>query len=343
MSNSDKYIAKRKVLWRINNVTLETLKNGVNLYSSDFKVFLGPNVTEWCLQFKCENDLISFNLIQKFFETDDFTVFQELDIYDLRRFYVYNIGLYKKCDESKVYIKNKSVGWSWKIENFRRFLDSYRFFPNRNILSFSLKLMLEQKRRQIKIVESNELLHNTKLFNSIENSDFTCISSDGKEFPVHSNILAAQSPVFDKMFNADMSETKTKTVKIDDIDGDTFLEFLRFIYTGQVENLKDIASSLIYAADKYEIIKLKKICTESLMKNLSIKNASETLILADRFNENFLLYECIQIILTKNHNLRPNNILIKKHQDLVELKLIKKVMDIVEQESDKIIEFYNSL
>ncbi|KAG5676301.1 hypothetical protein PVAND_006148 [Polypedilum vanderplanki] len=344
MSDSYKYTAKREILWKINNVTRETLKNGVTLHSSDFKVLLGLNEIKWCLEFRCDDNIVYFFLTRKTLETDNFTAYQELDIYKPYGFY--DIRLYKKCDESKVYTKNKCVGWSWKIENFRSFLDDHRyFFSNRNVLKFSLKLTLRQKRRQIKIVESNELLRNTKLFNSIKDSDFTCISSDGKEFPVHSKILASQSPVFDKMFNADMSETKTKTVKIDDIDGDTFLEFLRFIYTGQVENLEDMVSSLIYVADKYEIIKLKKLCTESLMKNLSIGNASETLILADRFNENFLLYECIQIIIRSNHNFRSNKSLEQNIKELIDFELVKKVMDIndIIKENDKIIEFNSTL
>ncbi|KAG5676302.1 hypothetical protein PVAND_006149 [Polypedilum vanderplanki] len=336
MSNSDRYIAKTKILWKINNVTLETLKNGVNLYSSDFKVLLGPNETEWCLNFLCDDDSIYFYLHRKTFKIDDFIMNQKLEIRGsdakTKRFYEGN-----ENEESNKYTEDEP-SWGLEIGMIQDILnEENKYLIDGHTLTLWFKLTLRTK---IKPLESNVLLLNyAKLFNSIDYSDFTCISSDGKEFPVHSNILAAQSPVFDKMFKANMSESKSKSGKFNDIDGDTFLEFLRFIYTGQVENLEDIASSVIYAADKYEIIELKKLCAESLMENLSVENVLEILILADHFNEKLLLTECIELIVENYYDLKD-----EESWKSIEAKLMKMVMDIIiEQCREKITEFNNSL
>jgi speckle-type POZ protein len=113
---------------------------------------------------------------------------------------------------------------------------------------------------------------------------------------VHSVILAGQSPVFHAMFNSKMKESQTKTIKISDIDATVLLEMLRYVYTGRVENLEANTSSLIMAAEKYDMKDLKNLCTSSLIKSLSTANIFDTVNLADRCNDKFLLYECIEFI-----------------------------------------------
>jgi hypothetical protein len=95
------------------------------------------------------------------------------------------------------------------------------------------------------------------------------------------------------MFESEMEEARTNEVKIDDIEGNIVLEMVRFIYTGEVENMKDHAKDLLYAAEKYELNVLKKKCVESLSVHLNMKNVFKTLILADHFNAENLLYDCV--------------------------------------------------
>jgi hypothetical protein len=73
---------------------------------------------------------------------------------------------------------------------------------------------------------------NSIYFNSEDFSDFKIICSDDKEIPVHRCIIATQSKVFDILLRANKD---TKTLKINDFDGDTMTELLRFIYTGKIK------------------------------------------------------------------------------------------------------------
>lgn len=54
-------------------------------------------------------------------------------------------------------------------------------------------------------------------------------------FPAHRGVLAARSPVFAAMFKADMLESRTHKVIIEDIEASVFEEFLYFLYTGQLK------------------------------------------------------------------------------------------------------------
>lgn len=134
------------------------------------------------------------------------------------------------------------------------------------------------------------------IFNSNEFSDFKFICSDGKEIPVHAVILATNSSVMNTMLTTTMSETGNRHVKLNDIDGETMLELLRFIYTQEVQNIKNLASKLLYGAEKYDLEYLKKLCIESLTEHLTPKNVIDCLILADRYRSEDLLEKCTSLI-----------------------------------------------
>ena len=120
-------------------------------------------------------------------------------------------------------------------------------------------------------------------------SDFTIKCSDGEKIPAHKFILAAFSSVMKTMINSNMIESESNTVNITDIDEETMTEILRFIYTREVNNIKELAVKLLYGAEKYELERLKKLCAASMIENLSVENALDYFILADQYDLQGLL------------------------------------------------------
>ena len=117
---------------------------------------------------------------------------------------------------------------------------------------------------------------NSKLLESGSYSDFNIIVQQ-QNFQVHRNILAAASPVFDKMFSVDMIESKSGRCEIKHIKPQIFQHLMDFIYVGKVPaDISDVAKELFEAAHYYEIEKLKEICKQELPTNLTIENAMET-------------------------------------------------------------------
>jgi len=62
-------------------------------------------------------------------------------------------------------------------------------------------------------------------------SDIIVIAG-GREFPAHRNILAARSPVFQRLLSTNMSEASTGKIEVSDVDARTMADFMLFIYTG---------------------------------------------------------------------------------------------------------------
>jgi len=119
----------------------------------------------------------------------------------------------------------------------------------------------------------------SQLFNSKSLSDVT-IDIQGQTFEAHKLVLSARSPVFLAMFQTDLTEKKTNTLKICDIETDVFSEVLRFIYTDEVEQLDEMASELLSAADKYMLPLLKAKCEVSLSRNITVETCGNLLLLA---------------------------------------------------------------
>ncbi|KAL6953838.1 hypothetical protein U1Q18_046968, partial [Sarracenia purpurea var. burkii] len=80
------------------------------------------------------------------------------------------------------------------------------------------------------------------------------------------------------------------------IRGNVMEEVLRYIYTGNVENLEELADDLFEAADKYDLAELKAMCENVLSSNLSVDSAAKTLALADMHHANELKSEAMDYI-----------------------------------------------
>ena len=124
-----------------------------------------------------------------------------------------------------------------------------------------------------------------KMFEKELFTDFKLKAKDGVELKAHKLILAARSPVFEKMFEHDMKEVKEGLVDVLDFDSIVMKEMLRYIYCYEIKGLQNIAHELVYAADKYQLDDLKEVCVEEIISLLSVDNVLDSLEIADLFDK----------------------------------------------------------
>lgn len=144
-----------------------------------------------------------------------------------------------------------------------------------------------------------ELLDNEKF------SDVT-LNIEGKEFHAHKNILASKSAVFAAMFEHDMKENTDNEVEIKEIKYEVFKELLRFIYAGKVNDIDNVADGLFAAADKYQLERLKVMCEETMIENLSNQKAVEYLKLADLYDVHKLKKKAVDFIVLNLNDMLDN-------------------------------------
>lgn len=160
------------------------------------------------------------------------------------------------------------------------------FKPMESFLELKLKMTLLlkpsdknplQKFMDITAQYKTIISNNKRILNESEYSDFVFIVQ-GKEFKVHKNILAAASPVFHKLFSAELKESRTNECDVKDMEPTIFQYLLSFIYSGELpENIHEgnIALKLFAAAHCYQIGELVDVCKQVEHFKLSVENAEE--------------------------------------------------------------------
>lgn len=83
------------------------------------------------------------------------------------------------------------------------------------------------------------------------------------------------------MFTTDYKMSKEGVMS--DISKDAFEDFLHFIYTGDVKDLKQHATELLKVADKYGLDDLKSICELHLLTHMTEEAAVELFTCAHKF------------------------------------------------------------
>lgn len=107
-----------------------------------------------------------------------------------------------------------------------------------------------------------EQLSNLKINSTLAD---VIIVADGKEFKVHSVVLAMRSPVFEAMLSDEghFKESKEKKVEIKDIDSHVMEVFIAFLYGQKNIEWKSIAGDLAKVADKVNKKQFYKVVSES--------------------------------------------------------------------------------
>jgi len=132
-------------------------------------------------------------------------------------------------------------------------------------------------------------------------SDVKIQCSDGV-VDCHCALLAARSPVFKAMFSHSTKETESRLIHVEDMDKETCLKMLEYMYTGQLVT-GNVDLKLLIVADKYNIEDLKEFCERQLMRNLDFDNLMETLIIADRHNCELLKQKALNVFSMNSYKL----------------------------------------
>uniref|UniRef100_A0A0A9YUL4 TD and POZ domain-containing protein 4 n=1 Tax=Lygus hesperus TaxID=30085 RepID=A0A0A9YUL4_LYGHE len=118
---------------------------------------------------------------------------------------------------------------------------------------------------------------------------------DGKRFEAHKIVLAAVSPVFLAMFESGMKECISNEIVLTDTDPEGFENFLKFVYSGGVPDMKHVVT-LVNLADKYHVLALFDLCVDFMGKTLNECNVSERLQLAELHGVASLKTSCLDFI-----------------------------------------------
>jgi len=97
--------------------------------------------------------------------------------------------------------------------------------------------------------------------------------------------LMAHSIVFDRMLKSGTKEEKAGTITLKETTPSIVQSFFKYLHVHEVENSDEEALELYFLAHKYEIVDLKKKCSQILVGKLDEHNILDRLITAFRFKD----------------------------------------------------------
>lgn len=201
-------------------------------------------------------------------------------------------------EENKIIACNTNNGFKKK---FKLSLNVAHIFPvTEKILNFKSKHI------------QSMIKHISSLYLNSECSDQT-LRLDNSVFLVHRIILSAQSSVFEKMFNYELTipqKNKILILKNDNLPYyryKTFTIILRYIYTNEIEDLDNMASEIIFLSDMFQIMNLVEICKDALIRHINRVNVEGILFIAEKLNFQDLKARCNDYKERESSNSSSNN------------------------------------
>lgn len=121
----------------------------------------------------------------------------------------------------------------------------------------------------------------------------------------HRSVFGFHSEVFRSMLTLDTKENDTRVIEIKDTNAIAFEAFIKYLYTGEIDNMEQVANDLMVLADKYDIEGLRKECENYLCEKINENTALLLLIEADLHSYLVLKKKAIFIIKSKLDILKP--------------------------------------
>ena len=106
---------------------------------------------------------------------------------------------------------------------------------------------------------------------------------DQARFKAHRIVLCAASPFFYNALNSDMKEKKEEVIRLEETSKAVMEEVLEYLYTGHVDINENNAFDLIAAADYFLISSLKALCSNAILKRMSLSNCIAVYYLAVKY------------------------------------------------------------
>ncbi|XP_062703288.1 speckle-type POZ protein [Aedes albopictus] len=129
-------------------------------------------------------------------------------------------------------------------------------------------------------------------------TDVTVVVGE-RQIRAHKVVLATHSPVFEAMLRANMQESSQNVIKIDDFEYEVVQEMMTYIYSDSSPKIENLVGSLLRAADKYDLGRLKALCEQTLCNKVSVHTAVEYQALATLCNA-AQLQRSVTVFITNN-------------------------------------------
>lgn len=145
-------------------------------------------------------------------------------------------------------------------------------------------------------VPQSTLINDLKLY--VDNQLLSDITFIVEGIPIHAHkILCLRCSYFRNMLTGEYMESKASEIVIEDIGYQVFLILLEYLYSDHVDVTIENAMEILIVAEKFGVDRLKKICENIMIDAINVISVSTILLTADEHNAGNLRDRCMRFIL----------------------------------------------
>lgn len=142
--------------------------------------------------------------------------------------------------------------------------------------------------------------HFGQLLSTGDGADVTFEVGD-ETFPAHRSVLAARSSVFKVELFGPMKERTDTIVRLEGIEAKVFKAMLHFVYNNSLPHIDageemPMAQHLLVVADRYNLVKLKSTCEDTLCEHIETSTVATILALAEQHGCGSLKRACFKFV-----------------------------------------------
>ncbi|EOA40597.1 hypothetical protein CARUB_v10009329mg [Capsella rubella] len=171
-----------------------------------------------------------------------------------------------------------------------------------------------------------------KLFKEGFGADIFVETDDNSQFPAHSSVLTAASPVMAKLLNQSRDKNGKAYLKILGVPYEAVYMFIRFLYSScyEEEETKKFVLHLLVLSHCYSIPSLKRVCIEVLDKGwINTENVIDVLQLARNCDATRICFVCFSMVIKdfKSVSSTEGWKVMKRANPLLEQELVEAVIE----------------
>jgi len=141
-----------------------------------------------------------------------------------------------------------------------------------------------------------------------ERADVTVVCGEDT-YHLHSKRLAQKSKFFKTALDVPMKEKKEKKIEVKDVDPKIFGKVIHYMYHGTLQFDKEThLENILDAAERFDMEELKDEIGKQIVEALDKENVFDMAVLAELYNANMLLSECIEYVVKENISIKEEDV-----------------------------------
>ncbi|XP_008217289.1 speckle-type POZ protein-like A [Nasonia vitripennis] len=150
----------------------------------------------------------------------------------------------------------------------------------------------EENKNSLRLLEFDTF---ERLITEEDKFSYVTLKIGKQTWKAHKCVLAKRSSVLATMFQEDI---KDSVVNIENVEPEVFMEFLRYVYSGKVNDIKEIAKELLILSEKYKLDTLFQICETTLSNDLDVSNVVKRLKLVHTYKALNLKKTAVEFVIS---------------------------------------------